>query len=224
MNILDPATGTGTFITNLINHLPEDRLEHKYRNEIYANEVAILPYYIANLNIEYTYRERTGRYLEFPNLCFVDTLDNMDWQGAGASGGAVERQAAFNLGRMSEENWIRVQEQNERTISVIIGNPPYNASATLWATAVRIASIGIPTVGSGIRMSLLEQRKKLVSMTCISASSGGRQIGLQTTELSDSLLIVDILMPSRMMVSPGYSGGVHRHIHPRSGFGCTAQS
>ena len=130
VNILDPATGTGTgtFITNLINHLPEDRLEHKYLNEIYANEVAILPYYIANLNIEYTYRERTGRYLEFPNLCFVDTLDNMDWQGAGASGGAVERQAAFNLGGMSEENWIRVQEQNERTISVIIGNPPYNAN------------------------------------------------------------------------------------------------
>ncbi len=132
VNILDPATGTGTFITNLINHLPEDRLEHKYRNEIYANEVAILPYYIANLNIEYTYRERTGRYLEFPNLCFVDTLDNMDWQGAGASGGAVERQAAFNLGGMSEENWIRVQEQNERTISVIIGNPPYNATQRYW--------------------------------------------------------------------------------------------
>ena len=126
VNILDPATGTGTFITNLINHLPADRLEYKYLNEIYANEVAILPYYIANLNIEYTYKERTGRYLGFPNLCFVDTLDNMDWQGA--SGGAVQRQAAFNLGGMSEENWIRVQEQNEQTISVIIGNPPYNAN------------------------------------------------------------------------------------------------
>ena len=132
VNILDPATGTGTFITNLINHLPADRLERKYLNEIYANEVAILPYYIANLNIEYTYKERTGRYLEFPNLCFVDTLDNMDWQGAGASGGAVQRQAAFNLGGLSEENWIRVQEQNEKPISVIIGNPPYNDSATLW--------------------------------------------------------------------------------------------
>ena len=126
VQILDPATGTGTFITSLINHLPLDRLEHKYRNEIHANEVAILPYYIANLNIEYTYRERTGRYLEFPNLCFVDTLDNMDWQGA--SGGAVTRQGAFNLGGVSEENWIRVQEQNEKSISVIIGNPPYNAN------------------------------------------------------------------------------------------------
>ena len=128
VQILDPATGTGTFITNLINYLPLDRLEHKYRHEIHANEVAILPYYIANLNIEYTYRERTGQYLEFPNLCFVDTLDNMDWQQRGATGGAVTRQGAFNLGGMSEENWIRVQEQNEKPISVIMGNPPYNAN------------------------------------------------------------------------------------------------
>ena len=126
VNILDPATGTGTFITNLINHLPADRLEYKYLNEIYANEVEILPYYIANLNIEYTYKERTGRYLEFPSLCFVDTLDNMDWKGA--SGAAVQRQTQLNLGGVSEENWIRVQEQNEQPISVIIGNPPYNAN------------------------------------------------------------------------------------------------
>ena len=126
VNILDPATGTGTFITNLINHLPADRLEYKYLNEIHANEVEILPYYIANLNVEYTYKERTGHYLEFPNLCFVDTLDNMDWKGA--SGAAVQRQTQLNLGGVSEENWIRVQEQNERSISVIIGNPPYNAN------------------------------------------------------------------------------------------------
>ncbi len=131
MNILDPATGTGTFITNLINHLPVDRLEYKYLNEIYANEVEILPYYIANLNIEYTYKERTGRYLEFPSLCFVDTLDNMDWKGA--SGAVVPRQTALmNLGGLSEENWIRVQEQNAKPISVIIGNPPYNANAKSW--------------------------------------------------------------------------------------------
>ena len=128
VQILDPATGTGTFITSLINYLPEDRLEYKYRNEIHANEVAILPYYIANLNIEYTYQQRTGRYLEFPNLCFVDTLDNLDWQQQGATGGAVTRQGSFNLGGLSEENWIRIQEQNEKPISVIIGNPPYNAN------------------------------------------------------------------------------------------------
>ena len=132
VQILDPATGTGTFITNLINYLPADRLEWKYRNEIHANEVAILPYYIANLNIEYTYQQRTGRYLEFPNLCFVDTLDNLDWQQQGATGGAVTRQGSFNLGGLSEENWIRIQEQNEKPISVIIGNPPYNANQQNW--------------------------------------------------------------------------------------------
>ena len=133
VQILDPATGTGTFITNLINYLAQsgepdalERLEHKYRNEMHANEVAILPYYIANLNIEYTYKERTGKYLEFPNLCFVDTLDNMDWKGT--TGGAVERQSAFNLGGLSTENWMRIQGQNEKSISVIIGNPPYNAN------------------------------------------------------------------------------------------------
>ncbi len=132
VQILDPATGTGTFITSLIEYLPQDALERKYLEEIHANEVAILPYYIASLNIEYTYRERTGRYLEFPNLCFVDTLDNMDWQQTGATSGAVQRQGAFNLGGLSTENWMRVQLQNEKTISVIIGNPPYNDSQSNW--------------------------------------------------------------------------------------------
>ena len=125
VQILDPATGTGTFITNLIEYLPADRLEHKYRHEMHANEVAILPYYIANLNIEYTYREKTGQYVEFPNLVFVDTLDNLDWEGA--TGGAVQRQGAFELGGLSFDNWYRMQGQNEKTISVIMGNPPYNA-------------------------------------------------------------------------------------------------
>ncbi len=128
VQILDPATGTGTFVTNLIKFLPDDCLERKYRDEIHANEVAILPYYIANLNIAYTYKEQTGKYLDFPNLCFVDTLDNMDWEGQGATGGGVVRQSSFDLGALSTDNWIRVQEQNQKRISVIIGNPPYNAN------------------------------------------------------------------------------------------------
>ena len=153
VQILDPATGTGTFITNLINHLPADRLEHKYRYEIHANEVAILPYYIANLNIEYTYQQRTGRYLEFPNLCFVDTLDNLDWEGA--SGGAVPRQGSFNLGGLSEENWIRIQEQNEKPISVIIGNPPYNDKAVTWNDGS--ANRGYPEIDRRIRETYVDE-------------------------------------------------------------------
>ena len=128
VQILDPATGTGTFVTSLIEYLPAESVERKYMSEIHANEVAILPYYIASLNIEYTYRERAGRYREFPSLCFVDTLDNMGWQPAGASGGAITRQASLDIGGFSSENRKRVQTQNEKTISVIIGNPPYNAN------------------------------------------------------------------------------------------------
>ena len=151
--ILDPATGTGTFITNLIEYLPADRLEHKYLNEMHANEVAILPYYIANLNIEYTYREKTGRYLEFPNLVFVDTLDNMDWQGA--TGGAVQRQGTFELGGLSFDNWYRMQAQNEKTISVIMGNPPYNDSATLWGDGG--ANRAYPELDRRIRETYVEE-------------------------------------------------------------------
>jgi predicted helicase len=77
VEILDPAAGTGTFITELIEHFRGQRtkLRHKYSNELHANEVAILPYYVANLNIEATYATII-EYEEYPNLCFVDTLDN----------------------------------------------------------------------------------------------------------------------------------------------------
>ena len=54
VDILDPATGTGTFVCDLIDHFGKANLEYKYRHELHANEVEILPYYIANLNIEFT--------------------------------------------------------------------------------------------------------------------------------------------------------------------------
>ncbi len=79
VEILDPAAGTGTFICELLEHFrgQPGKLKHKYLEELHANEVAILPYYVANLNIEATYAAISGEYLEYPNLCFVDTLDNV---------------------------------------------------------------------------------------------------------------------------------------------------
>jgi len=124
VEILDPASGTGTFITELLEHFRGQaaKLKYKYREELHANEVAILPYYVANLNIEATYAALTGEYEEFPNLCFVDTLDNV---------GGLRKYAGHmdNLfGSVSEENVARIRRQNKRKISVIIGNPPYNAN------------------------------------------------------------------------------------------------
>jgi len=119
VEILDPATGTGTFITELIEYLPKDKLTYKYKNEIHCNEINILSYYIANLNIEYTYKQKMDEYKEFENICFVDTLDNMSFGYKG------QQQDLFGFG---EENTERIKRQNERKISVIIGNPPYNAN------------------------------------------------------------------------------------------------
>src|SRR3546814_7980329 len=71
VDILDPCTGTGTFICEMLESFRGDprKLAHKYKNELHANEVAILPYYVANLNIEATYAAITGQYAEYPNLC-----------------------------------------------------------------------------------------------------------------------------------------------------------
>lgn len=124
VEILDPATGTGTFICELLDYFRGDpkKLAHKYKNELHANEVAILPYYVANLNIEATYAAITGQFAEFPNLCFVDTLDNVE--GLGIRAGHQHDMFAA----LSDENIERVKRQNARKISVIIGNPPYNAN------------------------------------------------------------------------------------------------
>jgi predicted helicase len=119
VEILDPATGTGTFITSIIDHIPKQNLVYKYNNEIHANEVAILPYYIANLNVEFTFKQKMGYYEEFKNLCFVDTLDNTD-----ANQYAGQQHGLFGL---TSENSERIKRQNSKKISVIIGNPPYNA-------------------------------------------------------------------------------------------------
>ncbi len=124
VEILDPACGTGTFIAELIEHFRGQpaKLKHKYLEELHANEVAILPYYVANLNIEATYAAIAGEYEEFPGLCLVDTLDNV--AGLGKRTG----DQIADLFGMGEANIERIKRQNRRKISVIIGNPPYNAN------------------------------------------------------------------------------------------------
>jgi predicted helicase len=124
VEILDPAAGTGTFICELLEHFRGQpaKLAWKYTNELHANEVAILPYYVANLNIEATYAQITGKYVEFPSLCFVDTLDNV-------SGLGIRRGHQHDLlAALSDENVERVKRQNRAKISVVLGNPPYNAN------------------------------------------------------------------------------------------------
>ncbi|MGB1207304.1 MAG: type ISP restriction/modification enzyme [Chitinophagales bacterium] len=117
VQILDPATGTGTFVTSLLDFIPKHKRKEKYLNEIHCNELAILPYYIANLNIEYTYNKLMNEYEPFENIVLADTLEIATQQKGSQSG----------LFTFSEENTDRIKKQINADISVIIGNPPYNA-------------------------------------------------------------------------------------------------
>ncbi|MGA2496372.1 MAG: type ISP restriction/modification enzyme [Tepidisphaeraceae bacterium] len=113
--IIDPCTGTGNFIVNLIRRMPKKELPDVYKHRLFANEVMLLPYYIAALNIEHAYYEQTGRYESFEGLCFVDTLD-------------LAEHAQAQLGFMTAKNSERVDRQRRSPITVVIGNPPYNAN------------------------------------------------------------------------------------------------
>ena len=109
--ILDPATGTGNFIVNLIERMKPSALADAYKNRLFANEVMLLPYYVASLNIEHAYYERMHQYEPFEGLCFVDTLDMAE---------------ARQIGLFTAANTERVTREKQAAITVIIGNPPYN--------------------------------------------------------------------------------------------------
>jgi predicted helicase len=115
VHILDPFVGTGNFILRVIREIHAQNpaaLRNKYLNELHCNEVMLLPYYIACLNIEHLYFELTGEYLPFPGICLVDTFELVE-----------DRQ----LGMFTSDNTDRVQRQKDAPIYVVIGNPPYNA-------------------------------------------------------------------------------------------------
>lgn len=115
VSILDPATGTGTFPAQILRRLDPDKIETKYQNDIFANELYVLPYYIAALNIEYTYREITGKHSEFKNICWMDTLET----GSKDFG-------KLTLYSKGDHNVKRISRQQSSRINVIVGNPPYS--------------------------------------------------------------------------------------------------
>lgn len=115
--VIDPCTGTGNFVVQLLRRVAREnpgQLDSFYRERLFANEVMLMPYYIASLNIEHEYHTRSGRYEAFEGLCFVDTLDL-------AEGDMPEMFQEF-----SQKNSARVERQKAAKINVVIGNPPYN--------------------------------------------------------------------------------------------------
>ena len=111
VHIIDPFVGTGNFIVRTMREIRLTALEDKYRSELHCNEVMLLPYYIASMNIEHEFYEATGGYQPFEGICLVDTFDL-----------AENRQ----LPLFAPDNTRRVEAQKETPMFVVIGNPPYN--------------------------------------------------------------------------------------------------
>ena len=111
VHIVDPFVGTGNFIVRTMREIRPTALEEKYTTELHCNEVMLLPYYIASMNIEHEFYEATGDYHPFEGICLVDTFDL-----------AENRQ----LSLFALDNTRRVEAQKETPMFVVIGNPPYN--------------------------------------------------------------------------------------------------
>ena len=116
VHILDPFTGTGNFITRIMQQIKRSALPQKYAEELHCNEIMLLPYYIASMNIEHAYMERLGdgtnlgEYRPFEGICLVDTFD-------------MRAQSSM----FAEKNTVRIDAQVNSPIFVVLGNPPYNA-------------------------------------------------------------------------------------------------
>src|SRR5439155_22965640 len=110
VQILDPFTGTGNFIVNIMRRIPKSALPHKYRDELHCNEVMLMPYYVASMNLEHAFYEATGRYEPFPGICLVDTFET-----------AEKEQREFEV--FNEANTERVKRQKKAPIKFIIANP-----------------------------------------------------------------------------------------------------
>lgn len=115
VHIIDPFTGTGTFITRLLQSglITREQLPHKYKNEIHANEIVLLAYYIAAINIEAVYHSIVGgHYQPFEGICLTDTFQMYEKEDL--------------VDALLVDNSARRKRQKKLDIRVIMGNPPYS--------------------------------------------------------------------------------------------------
>ena len=125
VKILDPFAGTGTFISRLLESgLIRENMYEKYREDMHANELILLAYYIATVNIETTYSSLNNmKYVPFEGIAYTDTLQ----QDPRYLEDPSHRQKTVTLDNAFVGAYKRVTRQNQSCIDVIMGNPPYSA-------------------------------------------------------------------------------------------------
>lgn len=146
VHILDPFTGTGTFITRLLQSglITPEQLPHKYQNEIHANEIVLLAYYIAAINIEAVYHSIAGgNYQPFEGICLTDTFQ------------LYEKEDLVDT--LLEKNSARRKRQKKLDIRVIMGNPPYSVGQK--SENDNNDNVGYPHLDGRIRSTYAERSK-----------------------------------------------------------------
>ena len=146
VHIIDPFTGTGTFITRLLQSglIKPEELAHKYQNEIHANEIVLLAYYIAAINIEAAYHGLAGGdYIPFQGICLTDTFQMYEKDDL--------------VDKLLVDNSERRKRQKALDIRVIVGNPPYSSGQT--SANDNNANVGYPALDERIRTTYAAQSK-----------------------------------------------------------------
>ncbi|MCY3854652.1 MAG: DEAD/DEAH box helicase family protein [Thaumarchaeota archaeon] len=168
VNILDPFTGTGTFIYRLLTAFSEEEnffirdedLNHKFKNELQAKEILLLAYYIACLKIEEGYRYRCpslDQYVEYQGATFTDTFKDSD------------KRTTFSFNRLKYNN-DRVQKQNEIPIQIIISNPPWSSGKD--SAHEKLANIEYPELQARIKETYVKRQGEITGK-----SLGGNAMG-----------------------------------------------
>jgi len=139
VHIMDPFTGTATFVTRLLQSglITPEQMPHKYKHEIHANEIVLLAYYIAAINIEAVYHDIVGgEYRPFEGICLTDTFQLYEKEDL------VDELLDVNSAR-------RKRQKALKDIRVIMGNPPYSAGQT--SANDNNANVAYPTLDGKIR-------------------------------------------------------------------------
>jgi predicted helicase len=144
VHIIDPFTGTGTFITRLLQSglIAPEELPHKYKHEIHANELVLLAYYIAAINIEAVYHSTVGgSYVPFEGICLTDTFQMYEKEDL--------------VDAMLVDNSARRKRQKKLDIRVIVGNPPYSVGQE--NANDNNQNVGYPSLDERIRKTYAER-------------------------------------------------------------------
>lgn len=177
IHVIDPFTGTGTFITRILQSgliKPQD-IERKYKYELHANEIVLLAYYIASINIENAFhdvaKQEKGSYTPFDGICLTDTFQMYEDKD-----NDVER---LKFADVFPQNSQRVIAQSKVPMRVIIGNPPY--------------SIGQTSANDNAQNEHYEKLEKRIAETYVLNSTASLQKGLYDSYIKAFRYASDIL-------------------------------